>query len=190
MATVNDTLPPVGTVTRPCPRDNTELTALSDRHADRQISRWRRAGGEGERSVTALGDIPVSRDADHGRVVVVVRDIDRARPVACSTPCSRLPTTTVTVTEPSNSSTESSEVATVNDTLPPVGTVTVRLPVAAPNAPSALTVTLTGRSAAGAGLAVRVNEASPPSVTPGPAVMPTTGSGGSSLSATLTVPVP
>ena len=55
-------------------------------------------------------------------------------------------------------------------TLPLVGTVTVREPVTAPKSPDWATVTLTDNGCGGAGLAVTVNEASPPSVIPLPAV--------------------
>ena len=71
---------------------------------------------------------------------------------------------------------------------PVVGMVTVRVPDVIPNSPSAATDTLTVRSAAGAGLAVSVNTASPPSVTdPAFAATVTTG-GGRSSSLTATVP--
>ncbi len=95
---------------------------------------------------------------------------------------------TVAVTEPSVSSVESSLVEIVNVTLPLVGIVTVREPVLAPKSPLWLTVTLTGRSADGDGLAVTVNSTLPPSVTLAPALMLTTGVGGTSLSDTATVP--
>ena len=77
-------------------------------------------------------------------------------------------------------------VETVSVALPLVGTVTVREPVVAPYSPSWLTVTLTVRSASGAGLALTVKDAVPPSVTPLPAVTLTSGPAASSLSRTLT----
>ena len=64
--------------------------------------------------------------------------------------------------------------------------MTVREPVDAPKFPSWLTVTLTDSGELGAGLAVTVKLAFPPSVIPLPAVMLTTGLGGSSLSDTAT----
>ena len=93
------------------------------------------------------------------------------------------------MTEPSGSSTSSSEVETVTVALPPVPTLTVRVPVGAPKSPDCATVTLTVSGAVGAGLADTVNEASPPSVIPLPAVTLTSGTttgGGSSSSDTTT----
>ena len=51
-------------------------------------------------------------------------------------------------------------------------------------------MTVTASGAEGAGLAVTVKDAVPPSVTPAPAVTLTSGAGGSSLSATPTLAVP
>ena len=86
----------------------------------------------------------------------------------------------------------SSVVLIVTVALPLVGMLTVWAPVVAPKSPSWVTVTLTDSASLGAGVAVTVNVASPPSVTPLPAVTLISGvaGGGSSLSATLTVAVP
>ena len=94
------------------------------------------------------------------------------------------------MTEPSGSSVASSVVASVSVALPVVGTVTVRVPAEMPQAPSVVTATVTGRSADGAGVAVTVKVASPPSVTAAPAETVTAGvsGGGSSSSCTETVP--
>ena len=81
----------------------------------------------------------------------------------------------MTLTNPSGSSASSSDVETVTVALPLVGMVTVREPVAAPNLPHWSTVSLTVSGCDGAGSADTVNEASPPSVTPLPAVTLTTG---------------
>ena len=82
-------------------------------------------------------------------------------------------------------------VPTVTVTLPDVGMLTVWVPVVAPKSPTWPTVTLTDSGAVGAGLAVTVKLALPPSVTPPPAVILISGvaGGGSSLSATFTVAV-
>ena len=80
----------------------------------------------------------------------------------------------------------------VSVAVPLVGTVTVREPVDAPNSPFWLTDTLTDSGELGAGLAVTVNVASPPSVIALPAVMLTAGvmtSGAASLSSMSTVSV-
>ena len=94
------------------------------------------------------------------------------------------------MTEPSGSSVVSSVVASVSVAMPVVGMVTVCGPAAMPYAPVAATVTLTARSAAGAGLAVSVKVALPPSVTAFPADSVTAGvsGGGASSSRTVTLP--
>ena len=86
----------------------------------------------------------------------------------------------------------SSVVPTVTVALPDVGMLTVREPVLAPKSPTWPTVTLTVSSALGAGLAVTVNWASPPSVTSLPAMTLISGcvGGGSSSSDTATVATP
>ena len=84
----------------------------------------------------------------------------------------------MTPTDPSGSFTLSSDVATVTVALPLVGTVTVREPVLAPQWPHWPTVRFTVSGCDGAGLAVTVNTASPPSLTRLPAVAVTTGTAG------------
>ncbi|MXX81570.1 MAG: hypothetical protein F4Y69_11175, partial [Chloroflexi bacterium] len=76
----------------------------------------------------------------------------------------------------------------VSVAIPLVGIVTVREPVVTPNSPCWLTVTLTESGELGAGLAVSVKLAFPPSVMAPPSVMLTTGvaGDGSSLSDTAT----
>ena len=80
--------------------------------------------------------------------------------------------------------------------LPPVGMVTDLVPVDTPHSPDWATATDTVRADAGAGSAVTVKPAVPPSVTPRPAVMLTSGAGsgggggGSSSSAMATVAAP
>ena len=73
-----------------------------------------------------------------------------------------------------------------------MGTVTVLVPVDTPKSPVWVTVSDTDSGDAGAGLAVTVNDALVPSVTPGPAVTLTSGvaDGGSSSSETATVAEP
>jgi len=77
---------------------------------------------------------------------------------------------------------------------PVVGIVTVRDPVVTPKLPEAVTFTVTVSAADGAGEADTVNDAEPPSVTPEPAAMLTTGvdggGGGLSSSEIATVAVP
>ena len=80
------------------------------------------------------------------------------------------------MTDPSASSALSLTVATDSVAVPVVGTVTVREPGDTPKSPAAVTATVTSNPADGAGTAVTVNTASPPSVTPAPAVMLTSGS--------------
>ena len=60
------------------------------------------------------------------------------------------------MTEPSASSTLSSSVPTVRVALPPLVMVTVCVPVDEAKSPLCETLTLTSRSAEGAGLALRV----------------------------------
>ena len=64
--------------------------------------------------------------------------------------------------------------------LPPVGMLTVRAPALMPYSPTAVTVTLTGNAAVGAGVAVMTNVTSAPSLPPAADVMFTSG-GGTSL---------
>ncbi|MYL09796.1 MAG: hypothetical protein F4015_10080 [Acidimicrobiia bacterium] len=85
---------------------------------------------------------------------------------------------TLTVTEPSDSSASSSDVATVSVAVPTVPTVTVCGPVETPKSPLWATVTSTDSDCAGAGLADTVNTASPPSVTPPPEVTLISGGAG------------
>ena len=96
-------------------------------------------------------------------------------------PC---PALSVAVTEPFGSSVESSVVATVNVALPVVGMVTVRAPGVTPKLPLCDTATVTVNGSCGVGLALIVKVASPPSVTPAPAVILISGT---SLSVTATV---
>ena len=91
------------------------------------------------------------------------------------------------MTEPSGSSALSSAVASVSVALPVVGMETVRFPVVTPYSPAAAIVTLTASGEAGAGLAVSVKTALPPSVTALPAETVTSGSGAPSSSRTVTV---
>ena len=86
--------------------------------------------------------------------------------------------------EPSGSSVLSSVVAMVWLTLPLVRIVIVLVPLAAPKSPLCITVTLTASGAVGAGSAVTVNIAVPPSVIPEPAVTLIVGSAGASSSVT------
>ena len=77
----------------------------------------------------------------------------------------------VAVTEPSASSTESSAVLSVNVALPVVGIVTVCDCAETPKSPTVVTAIVTSRLVEGAGSAVTVNVASPPSVMVAPAVI-------------------
>ena len=86
-----------------------------------------------------------------------------------------MPEFTVAVTEPLASSTLSFVVAIVSVALPLVGMVTVRDPVVTPKSPVWLTAIVTDSAAWGAGLAVKVKTALPPSVMSSPAVMLTSG---------------
>ena len=89
--------------------------------------------------------------------------------------------------DPLGSSVWSPVVLTVRVTLPDVGMVTVRAPAVTPKSPVTATVTLTSRSADGAGVAVTVNTAGEPSVTVLLLVIDTTGSatvGSSSVTVT------
>ena len=101
-----------------------------------------------------------------------------------------VPDPTVAVMRPFGSSVSSSSVATVKVAVPDVPTVTVCAPVPpVAKLPLSVTVTATEMFPVGAGLAVRVNSASCPSVISAPAEIETTGvsGGGSSLSLMVSV---
>ena len=78
-------------------------------------------------------------------------------------------------------------VPTVTVTLPDVGMLTVCAPVVAPKSPTWPTVALTDSGALGAGLAVTVKLALPPSVTPLPAVIATRGAFADGLTLIVTL---
>jgi len=123
--------------------------------------------------------------------------------VTAAVPCAAetvqpAPASTVAVILPLGSSAPSFAVATVSVAAPPVGIVTVRLPAVMPQSPVPATVTVTASGAVGAGVAVIVNAAVPPSVMADPAVTEISGTAGGggvflgagSSSSTVTAAVP